>query len=368
MLSSCYKLSVSRYATLETDFHRIHNNKYDYSKFVYTKSTDKSIIICPEHGEFSLSANTHLQGKGCVECSREAFSKKCTIPFDAALTRFNEKHNHRYDYTNSHYKSMSQNINIICREHGEFIQQAYAHSKGAGCPKCVGLNRTKEEFIIKANKTHNGVYDYSKFNYVNAYTKSIIICKQHGEFMQSPDKHYKYGCNKCGCERAGSKNSSNLQEFIEKAKIKHNEKYCYNNSVYTPGCKIGITCLVHGIFYQQPSSHLQGHGCPKCALEKTEFAKYNNQKTTLYYICINNMFWKIGLTKQNVSIRFKKEIESGINLEIIHTKVYKNGWEAYLLEQEVLNKTQDYKITKEESPIKGGWSEIRSVDFRDFIL
>ena len=29
-----------------------HNNKYDYSKTVYSKTHEKVTIICPEHGEF----------------------------------------------------------------------------------------------------------------------------------------------------------------------------------------------------------------------------------------------------------------------------------------------------------------------------
>ena len=39
-----------------------------------------------------------------------------------------------------------------------------------------------EEFINKANKVHNGKYDYSKVEYVNAKTKICIICPEHGEF------------------------------------------------------------------------------------------------------------------------------------------------------------------------------------------
>ncbi len=31
---------------------KIWNNKYDYSKVVYTGTNNKVCIICPEHGEF----------------------------------------------------------------------------------------------------------------------------------------------------------------------------------------------------------------------------------------------------------------------------------------------------------------------------
>jgi DNA-directed RNA polymerase subunit M/transcription elongation factor TFIIS len=38
------------------------------------------------------------------------------------------------------------------------------------------------------------------FIYINAKTKGIIICPEHGNFMKSPEKHIKKdsnGCNKC---------------------------------------------------------------------------------------------------------------------------------------------------------------------------
>lgn len=45
-----------------------HNNKYDYSKVNYTNSSNKVIIICPEHGEFSQNTSFHLSGGGCPHC------------------------------------------------------------------------------------------------------------------------------------------------------------------------------------------------------------------------------------------------------------------------------------------------------------
>lgn len=47
----------------------IHKNKYDYSKVKYNNNKDKIIIICPIHGEFINSVNSHLVGRGCSKCS-----------------------------------------------------------------------------------------------------------------------------------------------------------------------------------------------------------------------------------------------------------------------------------------------------------
>jgi very-short-patch-repair endonuclease len=54
-------------------------------------------------------------------------------------------------------------------------------------------------------------------------------------------------------------------EFIERAKNIHNNKYDYTNTVYiTARNKVNIICPQHGIFTQRPYDHLNGCGCKKC--------------------------------------------------------------------------------------------------------
>lgn len=48
-----------------------HAGKYDYSKVVYTKATEKVVIICPKHGDFMQTPQNHLRGQGCPKCAFE---------------------------------------------------------------------------------------------------------------------------------------------------------------------------------------------------------------------------------------------------------------------------------------------------------
>ena len=52
----------------------VHGDKYDYSKTIYTTSYNKVDIICPIHGLFSQATGSHLCGRGCPSCAREACS------------------------------------------------------------------------------------------------------------------------------------------------------------------------------------------------------------------------------------------------------------------------------------------------------
>lgn len=53
----------------------IHGSKYDYSNVIYKKSNDNVIIKCFEHGNFKMSPNNHLSGKGCKKCGYILSSK-----------------------------------------------------------------------------------------------------------------------------------------------------------------------------------------------------------------------------------------------------------------------------------------------------
>jgi hypothetical protein len=126
---------------------------------------------------------------------------------------------------------------------------------------------TTEEFIAKAKAVHGDRYDYSKVEYVDNKTKVCIICKEHGEFEQSPKKHLAgQGCIKCHRKSMAKRYSLGKEEFIEKANAVHNGFYDYSEVEYVNGhTKVKIICPIHGIFEQDPASHLQGHGCSFCA-------------------------------------------------------------------------------------------------------
>ena len=126
---------------------------------------------------------------------------------------------------------------------------------------------TTEEFIAKAKAVHGDRYDYSKGEYVGTKIKVRIVCKEHGEFLQSPQKHlYGQGCEKCSRESKAKLFSLGKEKFIEKANSVHNGFYDYSEVEYVNSRSyVKILCPLHGPFMQIPSSHLRGHGCPKCA-------------------------------------------------------------------------------------------------------
>ena len=214
---------------------------------------------------------------------------KKTIEFIKKAKKIQKEKNREYDYSKFVYVNGITKGTVICKEHGEFLQIPVEHlRKKTGCPKCYyeKNTKTKEQFLedIKKTKKHLNddntfKYDYSKFIYIKNDVPSIIICKKHGEFLQTPHTHIKgHGCKKCGFEH------NSIDDLIKKANIIHNNKYDYSKFEFTIMIKKSvIICKKHGKFKKSMSSHLKGSGCPNCRKSNGEqkirlFLEENNIK------------------------------------------------------------------------------------------
>ena len=121
---------------------------------------------------------------------------------------------------------------------------------------------TTEEFIERAREVHGDKYDYSKVEYKSAHTKVCIICPEHGEFWQTPNAHLYL---KCGCSKCMKNVKGTTDEFIERSRKIHSNKYDYSKVEYINSkTKVCIICPKHGEFWQKPNGHLNGQGCPSC--------------------------------------------------------------------------------------------------------
>ncbi len=218
-------------------------------------------------------------------------------------------HDNKYDYSLIEYVNNSTKIKIICPMHGIFEKRPNDHiyKQKQGCNKCsrkfpLGNNR----FIERSEIIHGkGTYDYSKVNYKRNDIKIIIICKKHGEFDQEPCRHLLgNGCQKCQVENF----TYTTEKFINKAKLKHGDKYDYELVNYIKSdIKVKIICKEHGIFEQKPNKHLQGQDCYLCGLKKQSGKNHWN------YTIDRNRVKTIKLI-QNLSSPYRKRFREKYNV------------------------------------------------------
>ncbi len=135
----------------------------------------------------------------------------------------------------------------------------------------MAKRKNTELFVRQAKSKHGDKYNYDKVKYVNNCTKVTIYCKNCDKhFSQRPMAHLSgQGCRDCGYKTLANDNKRTKEEFIEKAKSVHGDKYNYEQSEYiNRKTKISIHCKdCDKTFYQVPSSHLVGDGCKSCGIK-----------------------------------------------------------------------------------------------------
>lgn len=127
----------------------VHGEKYDTSLVDYKGSTSKIELICQSHGSFKARLQDVTRGTGCPLCARENQSKRVSKDLDTFLRDARKMHGDKYEYVTSTYKNYNNNVEIVCKEHGAFLQRANHHVYGHGCPKCQvnGFNPSKQGIL-----------------------------------------------------------------------------------------------------------------------------------------------------------------------------------------------------------------------------
>ena len=256
-------------------------------------------------------------------------------------SELNTKHNFKYDYSKSIFISYKEKIEIVCKNHGSLFQLISNHKQGQGCPLCAREKLKKPKSQEHKDKIRNSHYG------IKPSPETLLKLKK------PKSEEYK--------QKITLSQNDVINSFISR----HNEKYDYSLVNYIKNnIKVEIICKQHGVFEQTPKQHKKGAGCPRCKIEKliniTAEQKYKNKRTTLYYIKINSDFYKIGLTKSSIENRFKHE---NINFEIIKEWKFDDGMDAYNIEQKILREVNFAYVSRINSPISCGYTELRSFDF-----
>lgn len=269
---------------------------------------------------------------------------------EAFIAKAVSLHGNKYDYSKVVYTKARDKVEIVCKDHGSFWQTPDKHTgtRRQGCPACgvVKVANQKysnsKDFALKGAKVHNSFFDYSLVDYVNNKTPVVIVCPKHGQFKQQPAKHLLgFGCLLCGRERINAKNTKSFEEFVKEARAVHGDKYEYSADGYTKrNVKLLIKCPDHGEFRQTGFSHLNGRGCPECAVSGFK----SHLPATLYLAKVVKpycTFWKIGITNRSVIKRFAAEAANIISL---HKWENLPGEQARTVESLTLRKFNEYRI------------------------
>lgn len=278
-------------------FDEIYHDSDMLSYVGYNKESNKIEFMCKKHGLQSKEAY-HLfnDRKGCKKCNLERFAKNQTSNSEEFIEKAEKLNvNNLDDFSLVNYKKSNILVDIICHkvgfdgiEHGLYKITPNSYLNGRRCPKCKneGISERQllpqEEVIERLKEVYKDRpwYDFSNTVYKGRKNKIDIIChkkdkngNEHGVFSILAEHAIGRGdgCQKCKYENLSDSLSLTTEEFIERAKSVHGDKWIYDDTEYNGyDVKCKIKCPIHGYFFQNPSSHLKGQGCPLCKESKME--------------------------------------------------------------------------------------------------
>ena len=164
----------------------------------------------------------------------------------------------------------------------EFVEKAHKiHKKPDGTPKYTGYDNEENK---------------DNWNGTKSKKKIILFCHEtptdfpehpHGKFEVHPTSHlyHKSGCDVC----SGKRNTK--YTWLQKIKNKKGSNntidgeliYKYDQVPYDikGSDEVKIFCPIkgHGYFPQQVDTHMENHGCPVCARDKTNKSLIYNKDT-----------------------------------------------------------------------------------------
>lgn len=299
-----------------------HGDKYDLTRTVYRSTSEPVEVECRVHGVFFVRANHFMKGVGCPKCAHVSTAKALQLTKEEFIKRLIAIFGGAYDYSLVEYRGYKVPVKLVCPTHGVFEKQAGMLLAGKGCKQC-GIKRRAEKrrgvsrptkipadvrgstFVEKAEKIHNGKYDYSEVNYATSQQPVDIICPKHGKFQQTPNNHLQgKGCIKCTCNAISRVEQSLKDAFPQFEQSNRTQLDGLELDLYEPNKRIAVE--VNGVHWHT-----------------TEFGKTRNYHLHKTELCASQGITLLHFWDSEV-IEHRSLVESMIaaKLGISRTKIY----------------------------------------------
>lgn len=215
-------------------FAEVWEGRYTYGKYVDGK-VPRVEVVCPKHGVEVKSAQRHAVGDGCTKCGHETMGKALEVSDEELYSRFQSAHGDKYTYGRIYFKETPRIkvVEVICPEHGTFVQSVKLHANGQGCRACGIAARarasryTMEDLLPKFREVHGELYGYGELldSTETSPARIVAICPTHGPFPQLVTDHLA-GCGCPNCGNRISKPNKEIAEYLESLGLDVELEFC----------------------------------------------------------------------------------------------------------------------------------------------
>ena len=175
----------------------------------------------------------------------------------------------------------------------------------------AGKPEAAATFVERARAKHGDRFDYSTSQWLGFQKPISVVCRKHGAFTTTPKYHLANpsgSCPQCRAKRFRLARSLNTDQFIQRAREVHGNRYDYHLVQYTGTLDpVVIVCREHGPFRMKPYRHLSGRGCRKCT-----FRRHRKERRLPFWEFVERVISVHGAN------RYEYELKDFVNM---HSKI-----------------------------------------------
>lgn len=165
---------------------------FDYSKLNYESAHKDVTLICKKCGNIEIKdPKSFYLGYGCLKCRVKQRNPK-QITKEQFLERAIKIHGERCNYSKIEYKSIYDEVEIICLKHGSFYQKPAIHLYAkSNCPECKVTRGEESISQCLNNKGIQYIFQY-KVKIGNSYHYYDFYLPDHNIMIEfNGMQHYK---------------------------------------------------------------------------------------------------------------------------------------------------------------------------------
>lgn len=185
-----------------------------------------------------------------------------------------ELYGDKYTFKDVLFPTSPSHITIVCPIHGEFDRSVSGFLGGRECPRCMkerpNPNDVRQSAASMSFVGKARAVHGDKYNYskIEYVNSKAKVCIICPEHGEFWQAPSKHLSGR-GCPHCAGVVKKTTSQFIEEARNVHGDKYDYSKSVYVnKDTKLTIICPEHGEFSMTPRNHLKSEGCPKCKMAR----------------------------------------------------------------------------------------------------
>lgn len=199
-------------------------------------------IVCPVHGELSVTYNDYIHSKnGCKYCGYEETKKKLALPQDVVKEIVESKNENILLNPEEYINTSTKNLKVLCGSCKKIFITSLSSINGSKgmCSKCGYdyeselMKLSPEEVETRINSV-NGNTLLNVDEYESTHTKNLrVLCSCNREFIVSLQDYTYFNVNRCPiCTKRTSKGELDVSVALDKLQIKYISEYkfddCYN--------------------------------------------------------------------------------------------------------------------------------------------